>query len=370
MSMAGRVTGSGRGAAVGLCMVLIACAPLDRSSETVSRGASRIAAEGPFFAGAREVTITLDSLWLREDYTRIQSPRVQAEFIYASARPGGEAVLQPDMGFDQALESWNLNRNQPRSTGTMYRLEQDGRAVFYQPYQLTARGWGCVAVQTAWDPVARDRRARPGNLVFGYVCDRTRPALSPDRALRIVRGLSFQAGPAGTAAPSALIAGTGPDALLAVAQGSTGDGSTGNSAFPLRIARPVESTASGSVGIGVAGGFGNVGYYGGPFGYYRYPFGYYPYGYYPYYPAHRRGDSGGGTGGDMGGNTGGSTGGGNTGGTTGGGGVDPGVRLSVDEAGTYVVPNTSVDEAGSYPGPTVSVDEGGSYPLPAPGGGS
>lgn len=346
--------------AITLCMALAACGLPGRSSETVSRGLPRIKADAPLFTGAREVTVTFDTLWLREDYTRFQSPRVQAEFIYASAQPQGEAVLQTGLGFDQAADSWNLNRTDTRSTGTIYRREEDGRAVFYQPYRLTGRGWGCVALQSSWAPVARDRRARPSNLVFGYVCDRTRAVMTPEQALRIVRDLSFTTGTVASPRPPALIADTGPEALIAVAQGGAGDGSTGNRAFPLRIARPVEPPTSGSVSVGVVGGFGNFGYYGGPYGYYRYP-----YGYYPYHSGDRRdrGD-------DLGPGD-------DTAGNIGGGGpgrdpgpVDPGVRLSVDEAGTYVVPNVSVDEAGTYPAPNFSVDEAGSYPLSAPGTGA
>lgn len=350
---------SGRMAAL-LCMALAACVAPNRASETVSRGAARIGAEGAVFSGAREATITFDTLWLREDYTRFQSPRMQAEFIYASARPQGEAVLNSGLTFDEAAESWNLNRNAARSAGGMFRFEEDGRAIFYQPYRLTNRGWGCVALQSSWGPIAEDRRARPSNLVFGYVCDRTRPAMSPERALRIVRGLTFAAGPVASRAPEALIAGTGPEALIAAAQGAGADGSVGNPLFPLRIGRPAEPARSGSVGIGVSGGFGSGGYFGGPFGYYRYPFGYHPYGYYPYgyYPyGHSRGHSSDGGGGTGGGGTGsGGTGGGGTGGGGTGGGVDPGGPVSVDEAGTYPAPNYTVDEAGTYP-------------LPPPGGG-
>jgi hypothetical protein len=333
--------------AVSLCIALAACTVTNRSSETVSRGAPRIGAEGPLFNGAREATITFDTLWLREDYTRFQSPRLQAEFIYASAQPQGDAVLQSGLNFDQAADSWNLNRNNPRSTGAMFRFEENGRTVFYQPYRLTNRGWGCVALQSSWGAVAEDRRARPSNLVFGYVCDRTSPAMSPERALRIVRGLTFADGPVAANAPSALIAGTGREALIAEAQGGTGDGSTGNRAFPLRIGRAVESPTSGSVSVGVVGGFGDFGYYGGPFGYYRYPYGHF--GGHGHRFNDRGGDGGGSAGGGTGGSAGGGTGGGAGGGT--GGGIVPGGRISVDEAGTYPAPNFTVDEAGSYPLP-------------------
>lgn len=342
-----------------LVLALAGCAVSDRSSEAVSRGTARIDANGPLFTGAREITITYDDLWLREDYTRLQSPRMQAEFIYATARPSGQAVLASTPDFDEALASWNLNRAGATVAGTLYRIERDGRAVFYRPYRLTGRGWGCVAVQSSWGRVADDRQARPSDLVFGYVCDRTRPALSPDQALRIVRALSFGDGPAAARAqPVTLADAGGREALIAVARGEAGDGSVGNPAFPLRIGRPVSEPARGSVGIGLGVGYGGHGYYGGPFGYYRYPYGYYPYG---YHGGHRDRDrdrdrpGGGNTGGGGmdGGTNGGTNGGGNTGGGAGGGGggFDPGVRTTVDEAGSYTMPNITIDEAGSYPLP-------------------
>lgn len=131
----------------------------------------RIALHTPLLAGAEETHVQYTGFWHREDYARFRSRHAQAEVVYAAADPRENAALEVPLTFRRARDSFAVNAGDLRETGPVRRAHHGGGELFFQGYDLSARGWSCVAFMSEWDHVGRDPFSRPARAVFGYVCD-------------------------------------------------------------------------------------------------------------------------------------------------------------------------------------------------------
>lgn len=171
--------------------MLILCAGIAQAAKLypVPPETARIAITLPELAEASVTQVQYTGTWHREDYARFSSDRMQAEVIYSAADPHENAALEVSLPFDEARDSFALNARGALAAGTIGRLDQPRRTVFYQPYALRDLGWACVALKSEWNHVGRDPRNRPARVMFGYICDKRGGAMSQERAAEMARAV-------------------------------------------------------------------------------------------------------------------------------------------------------------------------------------
>lgn len=156
-----------------VALLVAAAAPAARAEALypVPTGERRIALHTPLLAGAEETHVQYTGFWHREDYARFRNSGALAEVVYAAADPYENAALEVPLTFRRARDSFAVNADGVRETGPVRRGHSGSGTLFFQTYDLVARGWSCVAFMSEWDHVARDPFNRPSRAVFGYVCD-------------------------------------------------------------------------------------------------------------------------------------------------------------------------------------------------------
>lgn len=218
---------------------LAGCAGLDARYPITSQvppGQGMIQFNDGAFANAQQVRVSHLGTFEHVEYARFETPDAVMEAVYDVAT-SDHAVLQYDYWLSRMTDTWNANRGQAKSWGSVRRVMAWHGKITYQPYRLTATGRDCAAFSSQWDYQPRDSWGRPGRVFFGYVCAQPGRHLTDEGVASLLGSVVFPTSPVEQLIP---VNGQRSVDQVAVGAAKGSEGSlTGNRKFPFHFGRPI-----------------------------------------------------------------------------------------------------------------------------------
>ncbi len=189
-------------AGLAVALTAILAAPDAASANTT------IGVADPSFSGAQARQQIVQGRDEREVQIALTAPDgARAELIHLRAADISDVTLNPPRdlrGVDRMLGGFRWLGGTPPNLGQRTQDRIRGRFTDWRPFTQPRTGQACVGMLADWAPRTDDRRDRPSQLLFGYLCAAPGQPLSGDRAEDLVRSVTLPRlradGPAVTAA--------------------------------------------------------------------------------------------------------------------------------------------------------------------------
>lgn len=187
-------------------------------------------------ANARQVRVSHLDTFEHVEYARFETADAVLEAVYDVAT-NDHAVLAYDYWLSRMTDTWNANRGQAKTWGSVHTVMAWHGKITYQPYRLTASGRDCTAFSSEWANQPRDSWGRPSRIFFGYVCAKPGRQLTEQGVAALLQSVRFPDVPVERLVPVNGHRSVDPVAF-ATAKGADGS-ATGNEKFPFNFGRPI-----------------------------------------------------------------------------------------------------------------------------------
>jgi len=107
--------------------------------------------------------------WEYEEYADFRSDELRFEVFYIHRVGRGTAVEYP-FAIPTMIDTWNYNSGAGKTWRKKGHVDGAVATIWYQRYTRLPRQEACIGFQAEWAHSTYDPTARPGKLLFGYLC--------------------------------------------------------------------------------------------------------------------------------------------------------------------------------------------------------